>query len=103
MQIRDKININLSEKSREKLERISRRLTERKVKKIDMSEFINPLIESITDKKIDQIVDENTPLEWKVSKLLNDPNGQKELKKLVGIIDRKQKLKGKMSPEEAVS
>ena len=103
MQIRKKININLSEKSKEKLETILGILSERKVKKIDINGLINPLIESISSKQVDQIVDENTPLEWKVSKLLSDPNGQKELKKLVGILDRKQKSKGKMSPEEAVS
>jgi hypothetical protein len=82
----EKLSIKLSERAQINLKEMSTDLKKRNVKNPNFSKLINNLLEQLTKKEKQLFVEEETPLEWKVSQILKSEEGVKELKKLTNKI-----------------
>jgi hypothetical protein len=92
-----KISFSLSERSEKKIKILSEELKLRKVKKPDLSELLNSLIEGLSEKQMKNYVEKVTPIEWKLAQALKSNEGARELEKALKKINLDKKINEKES------
>ena len=81
--MKKKVTFEISEETSEKLEKIRKTLQERGVKKVNLSSLIDRLVSKLNQKETDNFINTQTPLEWSVEAMLNDPLTRKDVEKFV--------------------
>lgn len=81
--MKKKITFEVSEETQKKFEEIRDKLHKRGVKKVNLSTLIDTLVSKLNEKEMTNFIDEQTPIEWSIEAMLNDPRTRKDVEKFV--------------------